>query len=146
MTQEPTQTFAAIRATLAGARRALITSHRDCDGDSVGGQLAALAFADSLGVASLACHHGPVPDTLRGAPGWERIIDISSDDARVAGLTADFDVALVLECSDLDRLGEVRRLVGPATTLINIDHHADNTGFGSVVWQDPTASSVCEML
>lgn len=146
MIQEPTHIFNDIRDTLARANRVLITSHRDCDGDSVGGQLAALAYVNDLGVDCQACHHGPVPDTLQGAPGWERIIDISSDDERVTRLTADFDVALVLECSDLDRLGDVRRLIGPETTVINVDHHADNTGFGSVIWQDSSASSVCEML
>ena len=146
MTTEPIRTFEEIRSALARARKALITSHRDCDGDSVGGQLAALAFVRSLGVECVACHHGPVPDTLRGAPGFEQIIDVSSSDPRVASLDADFDVVVVLECSSLDRAGDAQRYIPSEATIINIDHHADNTGYGTIVWLDPEASSVCEML
>ena len=60
-----------------------------------------------------------------------------------------FDLIIVLDCSDLERLGEIYDKNSDLfyeTALINIDHHAGNDHFGKVNWVDITATSTSEIL
>ncbi len=60
-----------------------------------------------------------------------------------------FDLIIVLDCSDLDRLGPIydnNTSLFYETPLINIDHHISNDHFGKVNWVDLTATSTAEIL
>jgi len=60
-----------------------------------------------------------------------------------------FDAILVLDCPDLDRLGEPfdhNSDLFYETPIINIDHHAGNDHFGKINLVDLTATSTCEIL
>ena len=58
----------------------------------------------------------------------------------------DIDVVAILDCPDLGRAGRVAQLLPAGLPVLNIDHHPDNTFFGTVNLVDPEASSVCELL
>lgn len=145
MSDLPDTFFTELQSAIRSADNILITSHRDCDGDSVGGQLAMLGFARALGKTAYARHHGPTAPTLTFLPGAREIVDNSAADADTGSLPK-FDLTIVLECPTLDRCGSVARLIGADTVLVNIDHHGDNVGYGSLRWLDTSASSVCEMI
>lgn len=60
-----------------------------------------------------------------------------------------FDALIVLDCTDLERLGQVREENADAffeVPVINIDHHAGNDHFGRVNLVDLTATSTAEIL
>lgn len=60
-----------------------------------------------------------------------------------------FDLIIVLDSSDLERLGEVYDKnpdLFYETPVVNIDHHAGNDHFGKVNWVDLTATSTAEIL
>lgn len=62
---------------------------------------------------------------------------------------ARFDLIIVLDAPDLDRLGPIYDLntsLFYETTIINIDHHVSNDHFGKVNWTDLTATSTAEIL
>lgn len=60
-----------------------------------------------------------------------------------------FDLIIVLDSPDLERLGQVYDTNSELfyeTPVINIDHHAGNDYFGKVNWVDLTATSTAEIL
>lgn len=120
----------------------LITSHARPDGDAIGSQLA-MAFAlDALGKRVRLVNHDPVPSAYQGFPGTDRIL-VASDAPVLPGLPPETEATIVMECGDLTR-PEVKGLGRP--TLINIDHHAGNTMYGSVNWFDASAAACAEMV
>ncbi len=57
-----------------------------------------------------------------------------------------YDVFVVLDCGDVDRLGFSETLFHKAAKTINIDHHITNQGFADISDIKPEASSTCEVL
>jgi len=57
-----------------------------------------------------------------------------------------FDCMAVLDCSDMERTGEVARLNKTGKPVLNIDHHISNRKFADVNWVEPHASSASEMV
>ena len=132
--------LADIAACLKAARRILVASHIDPDGDALGTQLAFAAYARHLGKDVFLVRDGEIPEKYRFLPG-------SGDIRHVSELPDDFDVdtALVLECPDIARVGRASRYLTDSVKIINIDHHYDNSNFGAINWLNTSASSVGEM-
>ena len=60
-----------------------------------------------------------------------------------------FDLIIVLDSPDLDRLGPLydgQSSLFYETPVINLDHHAGNDFFGKINWVDLTATSTAEIL
>jgi bifunctional oligoribonuclease and PAP phosphatase NrnA len=116
--------------------RFLISSHLSLDGDSVGSQVAMLWYLQSLGKEVEIYNHDPIPRKFSFIQKTETVTSERSD--------KDFDVLVVLDCSNLHRLGwEVGNI---ASVMINIDHHRDNTEFGSVNIVDNKAAATGEII
>ncbi len=130
-----------ILALINQAQSILITSHEDPDGDSLGSQLAVHRLLQSLDKENAIVDQGKIPFKYIFLPDIALVIDIENYNGRT-----DFDLAIILECPNVERTGKVSRLIGPSTKIINIDHHPDNSGFGDLVWLEPKSSSVGEML
>jgi len=116
--------------TLKGARRVLLCTHVQPDGDAIGSLLAANALLTAMGKDTMMICESPVPENLRILQGWEEIRTPE------AAEQATFDLACSLDASDLMRIGLAG---GPFTacrdTLV-IDHHASNTYFGQQNYVD----------
>jgi bifunctional oligoribonuclease and PAP phosphatase NrnA len=101
----------------------LISSHVGIDGDCIGSQLAMYWYLTSLGKRAVLFNQDPLPKkfsflTNGGILSAERP-------------SGPFDVAVVLDCSNPDRLGWTG-LRDLCSYVINIDHHRDNALFGDV--------------
>lgn len=57
-----------------------------------------------------------------------------------------YDLFIVLDCGDIDRLGFSEQLFHTAKETLNIDHHITNTNFATNNYVVPEASSTCEVL
>ena len=134
------ETIAGIRTLLENCRRPLVVSHIDPDGDAIGTQLAFGEYFRRIGLRPVLVRESKIPSKYQFLPGIETIIPVD-------GVTdgEPFDLAVVLECPSPDRLGSAARLIGKATTVINIDHHQDNVLEAAVSWVDVSASSVGEL-
>jgi len=130
-----------IRRLIDSSRRVLVGSHIDPDGDAIGTQLAFAAYLRSLGKEVFLVRDAEIPRKYRFLDGIEQIrhIDEYADDFSI-------DLAVVLECPVLDRIGRAARFLTPDVKIINIDHHYESGDFGVVNWVDPTRSSVGEMV
>jgi phosphoesterase RecJ-like protein len=125
---------------IAESESILVTSHVDPDGDSIGSLLALAKYLDAKGKKSTLVIDGIVPGKYRSLPDVKRI---NSCDQGKGGF---FDLAVLLECPNLQRVGGALKLIAKETKIINIDHHPDNIGFGDLVLIDAGASSVGEIL
>jgi len=56
------------------------------------------------------------------------------------------DVMFVLDCASLERTGCFSEMIAKAGTVVNIDHHATNTGFGTLNWVEHGVSSTSEQV
>jgi len=129
-----------VRRRFQHSRRILIAGHVNPDGDALGTQLAFAAYLRDIGKTVFPLRDDAVPDKLKFLAGVNEV-------PMVGAIDGDFsvDTALILECPVLDRIGRIQRLLKNGVTIVNLDHHGDNTQFGDVNWIDPGASSVGEM-
>lgn len=135
------KTYNDIQKAVAGSKSVLIVSHSAPDGDSVGSQLAFRKYILELGKDVEVINDGSIPGIYKKLPDIDVIVDV---DSHTAG--KEFDLVVVLDCSNLERLGRVGALIEDNVPIINIDHHPDNTGFGKYVLTDETSSSTAELL
>jgi phosphoesterase RecJ-like protein len=125
---------------LRGADKLLLTTHENPDGDALGSLLAMDAILKQLGKDSLmymSPDEFPLPWEYRGLH-FEGLIGAPPPD--VAERTIVF-----LDCGNIDRM-PVDFLQVDGLHILNIDHHHDNTRFGTVNLVCSMASSTAEMV
>ncbi|HEX6585716.1 MAG TPA: bifunctional oligoribonuclease/PAP phosphatase NrnA [Solirubrobacterales bacterium] len=120
--------------------RFLLTTHENPDGDALGSLLAMHRILGTLGkdsVMFLAAKEFPLPVEYRFLPLEEVFHEPPAD---IADRTVMF-----LDCGNIDRmpLGFLR---DGSHKVINIDHHHDNTRFGTVNLIDVNASCTAEIV
>ena len=128
-----------IASALKHYKSFLITSHINPDGDSIGSQIALALLLKKMKKKVVIINESPVPRTYQFLP-YTDLIHSSLP------TPFSFQVAIVLDCGNLERTGKVGSLVSKFQILINIDHHSDNTKFGNLNWVDKEASSVAEQI
>jgi bifunctional oligoribonuclease and PAP phosphatase NrnA len=128
----------AIRA----ADRFCLTTHERPDGDAVGSLAAMQQVLAALGkdaVAFLPADEFPLPYEYRFIR-LEGLATEPPDDLCSRTL-------VFLDCGNIDRTpAEVLRREDGGAQIINIDHHHDNTRFGTINWVDPSSSCTAEMV
>jgi phosphoesterase RecJ-like protein len=117
----------------------LIASHERPDGDALGSELALCQLLRQLGKEATVYSQDPTPENYRFLPGSDRIV-------HELPAPASFDAAIIVDCSDLDRIGKEAGRVGEIRRLANIDHHVSNGGFCEAALIDPEASSAGELI
>ncbi|MDP8943500.1 MAG: bifunctional oligoribonuclease/PAP phosphatase NrnA [Actinomycetota bacterium] len=122
------------------ADRLLLTTHENPDGDALGSLLAAREIMAALGkdaIMFMAADEFPLPHEYR----WLPLHDV------VNAPPADVGERLVvfLDCGNIERM-PVDFLRREGVRILNIDHHHDNTRFGTVNLVDPDASCTAEIL
>lgn len=132
----------AIARILSRSKRLLITAHQDPDGDSLGCQLAFHQYwtRQKKRRADIA-NHGPVPSKYEFMDP-KKLVKQPSDNFK----NAKWDAVIVFECSSLDRTGAVEKLIPPDVPIVNIDHHQNNTQFGTINAVDTSRAACGELL
>lgn len=134
--------FDQINESVKKARRILITSHLDPDGDSIGSQLALKSWLKDSGKEVRIINQGKTPSKYLFLDEDSAIEDFDS------AKTIDWivDLIFVLECPNLERIGEVKKLLKEGTKVINLDHHPDNSFFGDIIYVDTHACALGEII
>lgn len=128
-----------ILAAISQGKRFLITAHVRLDGDALGSELALYLMLKDLGKEAVICNQDATPGHYRFLPAAEHIVhDLDHVEK--------YDVAFILDCSELDRIGKMAADVAKIKTLINVDHHVSNDRFSKLTFLDPMASSTGELL
>ena len=114
----------------------VIAGHSDPDGDSLGSSVALGLALEQLGKRVQILSADPLFAAYLRLPQSERVT--VSDQAPDG-----YPVAVLMECNEVGRSG-IEGLEG--RLIVNIDHHANNPGFGDVNWVDPAAAAVGVMV
>lgn len=119
--------------------RFVLATHESVDGDALGSLVGMQGLLSALGKDSLmfmASSELPLPEEYR----WfelEKLIEVPPAD--IAERTVVF-----LDCGNIDRnSAEVLR---DGAHLLNVDHHHDNTHFGTLDYVVPSASCTAEII
>jgi len=128
-----------IIAAINEGKSFLITAHERLDGDALGSELAFYLMLKDMGKKAVIYNQDETPQQYRFLPGVQNIVQELGD-------IGQYDVGVVLDCSNLERVGEKSAQIGKIKTLINIDHHVSNGGFCQLSMLDGQASSTGELL
>ena len=128
-----------IAKALRDNERFLLATHVNPDGDAIG-SLGALALVlEDMGKQVVAYCEDEVPRFLRFLPYADRIV------RKIPGPDG-FDVAIVLDCGELDRIGSAAEVLQHVPIIVHIDHHSSSDDFGQVNLVRPECSSTAEIL
>ncbi len=118
----------------------LVCTHINPDPDALASQCAIVQILRQLGKKAVAVSPEPIPKRFHFLPGVKQI--------RLASKVKkfDFEVAVILDCGDFNRIGSIRSLLHPDTVLVNIDHHVTNSFFGGYNCVIPESSSTAELI
>jgi bifunctional oligoribonuclease and PAP phosphatase NrnA len=132
--------LADVARALRAGDRFLLTTHEGPDGDALGSLLAMHHVLEQLGkdsVMFLAAKEFPLPVEYRFMPLEEVFHEPPVD-------VVD-RVIVFLDCGNIDRM-PVDFLQRDAAVVLNIDHHHDNTRFGTLNLVDTDASCTAEIV
>lgn len=128
--------LARVRGLIHNARDIQITTHIHPDGDALGSLLALHAYLTSLHKTVSMVIDDTVPSLYHFLPGWELI--------KQPAEAVKADLLIVLDASDLERIGKVAACV--KAPILNIDHHISNTKYADYLYLDHKASATGEIL
>jgi len=124
---------------LEKSRKVLLASHIHPDGDAIGSLIAMGLTLMDMGKEAWLYNESPLPAIYHFLPSIHRI-------KHHPGEIGTYDTAVILDCSDLKRIGDAAGAVNRIPVIINIDHHITNTRFGNLQLIEPAASSTSEII
>ena len=131
--------FSEIGAAIEIANSVLVASHVRPDGDALGSTIAFALWLRSMEKEVTAWNEHGVTQKYRYLPGHELVVIPDSNPRR-------FDVIVALDNSVKSRLGTVLDSVASVRTVINIDHHVSNEGYGDLNYVDPSAPATGQII
>ena len=117
----------------------LIASHTQPDGDAIGSMLSLGVALRSMGKSVTLYNESPIPAIFRFLPSVNLIVDQIDQ-------IESYDLAVILDCGDLQRIGKIADEIQKIPVIVNIDHHITNTEFGTYALVDSNACSTAEII
>ncbi|OGP60908.1 MAG: hypothetical protein A2V65_05700 [Deltaproteobacteria bacterium RBG_13_49_15] len=124
---------------LRKSKSVLVASHANPDGDAIGSLIAMGLTLSGLGKGTTLYNESPIPVVYRFLSGVKRVVR-RLDDLEL------YDTAVVLDCGDVQRIGDAGPGIETIPVVINIDHHVTNTHFGHFQIIDPEACATSEIV
>lgn len=118
------------------AHKIVIISHRNPDADSIGSNLAMRQLLEAMGKNVVSACVDPIPPEhhfLRNAHTYQTSFDLTTTDLIIC-----VDAGSTSQTGFLERQPEILQ---SGKTIINIDHHPSNNGYGSINLVVPDAAS-----
>ena len=122
---------------IKNAKTAVILPHTSADADALASSQAMKCVLEDLGIKSEIYAEEKVE---------KRLAFIGEGINVYSGTVPEFDTCIVLDCGDADRVGDRIEILNSAKTVVNIDHHKTNNGFGNASLVMAEASATGEVL
>src|SRR6266700_3806873 len=107
-----------VAAVLAHGRRVVLTTHVNADGDGVGSEVALWHLLTARGLSATIANPTPIPER------FHFLLPEGADHSdRAAREIAAADVVVVLDISEVSRLGDLARAITQSHAVACIDHH-----------------------
>lgn len=131
---------AKIAPLVGAARRIAITGHERPDGDCIGSETALRGILQALGKNTLIVNTDATPVRYKNLDPDNHIR------VHLEGEQFGTDLVFVVDSTDLNRIGRIKRADFGSARVVNIDHHRGNPMFGDVNFVDTRAAAVGEMI
>lgn len=128
--------------TLLRTDEVAMVCHVNPDADAIGSMLALACFLAGRGKRVVATW----PNGIEGAPRWVAALPGRKHLVAPGAIPKEPQVLVTLDTADLNRLDGLIHLVQRAGTVIVIDHHVTNTGFGTIDVIDPQAAATAQLV
>lgn len=119
----------------------LVVSHVQPDGDAVSSTLVVGWLLSCLGKKYVMVNEGPIPKRMEILENSGEIIDLSRQQ-----LDETFDHIICVDCADFKRTGKTSLLFSEQASILNIDHHPTNNGYGTFNLIVEQAAATAEIL
>ena len=120
----------------------LITAHINLDGDAIGSELALYFILKKLNKKVIILNQDRLSKIYDFLPGSDKVHYLNNNRIKPKSI----DVGIVLDCSNIKRIGRTYEIFKNIKTIINIDHHKSNENYGNLNYLDCSASSVGEII
>jgi bifunctional oligoribonuclease and PAP phosphatase NrnA len=120
------------------SNKILVATHAHPDGDAIGSLIALGLSLEALNKKITLYCESSIPVVYRFLPEVHRVVKT------IGGLN--YDMAVILDCGDLNRVGEAVSTVEQIPVIVNIDHHITNTRFGHLHLIDTSACATAEIV
>lgn len=124
---------------IKAASSVAVFPHINEDPDALGSCFAFLEVLRQMGKEAVCYTNDRVEKHLDFIGGDYEVYDVNKQ-------YASHDLALCLDCGDIDRLGDRKKLFDQIGNSANIDHHYTNTNFADANYVDGDASATAEIL
>lgn len=124
---------------LKNSNNLFLATHTNPDGDAIGSLIAMGLSLEALNKRTTLYNESPIPAVYRFLPFADRIVQYV-DKANI------YDTAIILDCSDLERIGKAVSMVNKIPIIINIDHHITNTCYGDFQLIKTSACATTEIV
>ncbi|MGE5614535.1 MAG: DHH family phosphoesterase [Bacillota bacterium] len=128
-----------IASELKVSRSVVILPHEAADGDAIGSSLALAFILSRMGKKVKVMMEEEIPYIYDFLPGKE-FCGAASDEK------CSFDLAMALDCGDMERLGSRKEIFACTPKTVNIDHHLTNTQFADLNYVDTASSATGEII
>ncbi|MCS6918868.1 MAG: bifunctional oligoribonuclease/PAP phosphatase NrnA [Fimbriimonadales bacterium] len=133
-------TFQRAAGLIAEAESFLIVPHLHPDGDALGSALGLYHALKQMGKSVVTVvSHDSVPEIYRFLPDWDKILLEHPHHTT-------YDLAIVVDQSQLSRAGKHEQLARAARRMLQIDHHVPLETFAEVRIVDTSAAATAELV
>jgi phosphoesterase RecJ-like protein len=122
---------------ILASRTIVISGHINPDGDCIGSVLSLGLALKKIGKRVYMISRDGVPEKYRNLPGARSILKTTAIKA---------DLAIAVDCSAKEMLGETLEIFQDAKSILEIDHHEFKKPFGDVIVLDIHAAAVGELV
>ncbi len=117
-----------------------LVAHENPDGDAIGSMLAMRLLLQALGKTKITCAvSDPVPAMYRELSGANTIVDAEA-------AAPDYDLAVLLDCGRIDRVGGLADHISGDKRLLIIDHHLESGEPGASGLIDASYAATGELV
>lgn len=121
------------------AKKIAILPHIAADGDAVGSSLALAIELAAMGKQVSVLLEESIPQVYDFLPGTDLAYVYPAGEKT-------YDLAIALDCGDMERLGRRKEIFENADVTVNIDHHPTNSGFADYDLVDPLSAATGEII
>jgi phosphoesterase RecJ-like protein len=133
------------RSALLAARRAVLTTHLNADGDGAGSEAALASWLRMNGAEAWIINPTGFPSPLRFLVEDEDWI-VPAGSKRARELCESADLAIVVDTGEIPRIGRMQEALRELPTLV-IDHHPPgDQPIGGISFRDPKACAAAELV
>jgi bifunctional oligoribonuclease and PAP phosphatase NrnA len=142
MVTQQTDALSRAAEALERADQVALACHVNPDADAMGSMLALACFLARRGKRVAATW----PNGIREAPRWASVLPGREHLVAPGDMPKQPQVLVALDTADIGRLDGLAYLVKGAGTVIVVDHHVTNTGFGGIDLIDPNAAATAQLV